>query len=496
MASFHFVRRPMKFTGHGYSAFKNCFFYYFLTLIITVVVTGCGGSVSSNSSSTGPTGITIDSRPEFLNTGATRKFYASVIGEGDLSVEWVVSEGGGSIDSSGNYKAPTFPALVTLTAIANGNRNIFAKISFNIIYNNGAKYDVGVDYHRTTGDLNSAFISGYNNAAIREKVKSQLQDIADHGANFVTTHLWLVDDLGANYEQGAWRLTFPLSPQEQTNIRAYASDVATTVGVRGNRLRLNIALAWLGSADYTIGSPSGGLGSRTLSSFEYSRRVNATIDALLSSIKGVNYDDGKPVVDIVYFDIEVLIAAPKEKPPKPNADWFLGQHYSRFVEIFSQAGFTASIYFNISQTQDNYLTPGYIDSTYSELNNHKSMFWLYRTLRYMKENSLQIPKRIDFSFYTPTDLPLKPGNTYSLLIKRALDDADSVLSTLKISAKYGIAETYYFTDSNQRRALGQALAAEAISDQRLQSVSVWPWSGVSGNGVGVDPPYFLEDYLP
>jgi len=478
------------------ASIRNCLVWIFLNLALIIFVAGCGGSNAIGISSKGPTSIAITSNPDFLITGTTKRFYASVTGEGDLSVEWSVSEGGGSINSLGDYTAPNSPALVTLTAVASGNKSIVATISFKVIYGNGAKYDVGVNYHRTTGDLNSAFISVYNNATIRQKVRSQLQDIADHGATFVTTHLWLVDDSGTDYAQGAWRLTFPLSPQEQANIRAYANDVAKIVGKRGNRLRLNIALAWLGYADYKIGSPSNGIGSAGLSASEYSRRVNASVDALLSSIKGINYDDGTPVVDIVYLDIEVMIAAPGEKSPKPNAEWFLAQFYPRFVQIFTQAGFSASIYFNISQTQDNYLTPGYLDSVYSELNNHKSMFWLYRTLRYMKDNSLQIPKRIDFSFYTPTDLPLKAGNTYSLLIKRALDDADSVLSNLNINSNYGIAETYYFTDSNDRRALGQALAAEAISRQRLQSVSIWPWDGLNLKGPGVEPPYFLEDYLP
>ena len=82
--------------------------------------------------------------------------------------------------------------------------------------------------------------------------------------------------------------------------------------------------------------------------------------------------------------------------------------------------------------------------TYPELDGHRSMYWLYRTLHFMHDNSLPIPARIDFSMYVPSDLPLNVGTTYAQLIERGLDDADAVLPLLGIDPSYGVAETYYF----------------------------------------------------
>ena len=192
-----------------------------------------------------------------------------------------------------------------------------------------------------------------------------------------------------------------------------------------------------------------------------------------------------------------MIAAPGETPPKANEDWFMTTHYLRFVQVVQAAGFTPSVYFNISDTQAAYLTPGYVDATYpTVLNGHRSMFWLYRTLRFMHDNGLPLPARIDFSFYTPTDLPLAGGVTYDQLLKRALDDADATLPSLGAAKSYSAAETFYFTDNAQRHLFGQAFAAEAAANSRFTAVTFWSTRDAGGAGINIAYPFAFEDYLP
>ena len=198
--------------------------------------------------------------------------------------------------------------------------------------------------------------------------------------------------------------------------------------------------------------------------------------------------DGKLVVDTIYLEGEVGIGH------RPNQEWFLTTHYPRFVARVSQAGFRPSVYFNASDTAENYLTDGYEDGDYPILNGHRSMFWVYRSLRFMAEQGLPLPQRVDFSWYVPAEQPGAPSST---LLARALDDADATLPSLGLPKSYGIAETYYYSDPTKRRELGQAIAAEAAQDSRLQRVTFWttpapPLSGVVNAGY----PFTIEDFYP
>jgi len=308
--------------------------------------------------------------------------------------------------------------------------------------------------------------------------------------------LWLVNEPGTPNTHGAWALTFPMTGQEQANLHTFATDVAAVVGSGGNRLRLDLGLFWLGAADFTRGSPAAGLGFTPVSAATFTARLEATTDAVLAAVKGVSRPDGVAVVDIIYINGEVMIGAPGEVQPKANEGWFMTTHYPRFVQVVQQAGFTPSVYFNISDSQANYLTPGYVDVTYPELNGHRSMYWLYRTLRFMRDNSLPLPARIDFSMYVPGDMPLNAGVTFAALIERGLDDADAVLPLLGVASSYGVAETFYFQDATQRRALGQAFAAEAGTHTRLHAVTFWSTPDGGGPGVNNAYPFSIEDYLP
>jgi hypothetical protein len=116
---------------------------------------------------------------------------------------------------------------------------------------------VGVDYHAYGTDfLHTAFITIYNQSEVRQTVKTQLQGMADRGATVISTRIWFVTEPGTTNFGETWRATFPMSDQEQANLRAYAQDVAAIQGSGGNRLRLDLCFLWLGAADYTKGSPS------------------------------------------------------------------------------------------------------------------------------------------------------------------------------------------------------------------------------------------------
>jgi len=349
-----------------------------------------------------------------------------------------------------------------------------------------AGYDVGVDYHATGADfLHTAFITTYDQSAVRQSVLSQLQAMADRGATVISTRIWLVTEPGTSNLGETWRATFPLADQEQTNLHTYAQDVAAIRGSGGNRLRLDICLLWLGAADYTMGTPSTGLGFTPVTGDVFTSRLQTTTDKVLAAVTGVNRPDGVPVVDIIYLNGEVMIGA------KANEDWFMTTHYPRFVSVVKQAGFTPAIYFIVGDTQDDVLQNDYVDVDYPILNNHRSMFWVYRTMKFMYDQGLPIPARIDFSYYVPST-----GATYPDLLTRVLDDADATLPSLGSAQSYGAAEAFYFVDDSQRHEYGQAFAADAVISSRLHSVTFWTSPDGGGAGVNIAYPFAFEDYLP
>ena len=349
-----------------------------------------------------------------------------------------------------------------------------------------ASYDVGPDYYATGEDfLHSSFITAYQDASVRAQVLTQLQGIADRGATVVSMRIWFVTEPGTSNQGESWRATFPMSGSEQANLRTYAQDVAAIKGAGGNSLRLDIGLFWLGAADYTTGSPSTGLGDTPISAATFTTRVEQTTDSVLAAITNVKRSDGTPVVDTVYMEGEVQIGA------KANQEWFMTTHYPRFVSKVSAAGFRPSVYFIVADAQANVLQNDYFDADFPILNNHRSMFWVYRTLNFMSEQHLPIPPRIDFSYYVPST-----GATYPDLLTRVLNDADATLPSLGATQSYGIAETYYFADDTQRRAFGQAFATEAVARPRLRRVTFWTTPDGGGEGVDMAYPFAIADYLP
>ena len=433
-------------------------------------------------SMSGPTGI--------LNTGASRAFSATVLNSPTQTVTWsVVEQHGGSITSAGVYTAPSLPGTFTVKAVSQADAAAFATVAVPVVIPVGRipGYDVGVDYHATGSDFgHTAFITQYHNPAVRQAVLAQLQGMADRGATFVSTRIWFVTEPGTSDFGETWRATFPMSDQEQANLHVYAQDVATLVGSGGNRPRLDLGMLWLGAADYTRGSPATGLGWTPVSAATFTSRVDETTDRVLAAVTNVVRPDGLPVVDTIYLDGEVMIGA------KPNLDWFLATHYPRFVSRVSAAGFKPAVYFLASASpNDQPLVPGYVDVDHPVLNGHRTMFWVYRSVKYMADHGLPLPPRIDFSCYIDSSAGLVPD-----ILARVLDDADATLPSLGAARNYGAVETNYFLDDGARRTLGQAFAAEAARNPRMRRVSFW--TAPDGGGPGIHPayPFAIEDYAP
>jgi hypothetical protein len=111
------------------------------------------------------------------------------------------------------------------------------------------------------------------------------------------------------------------------------------------------------------------------------------------------------------------------------------------------------------------------------------MYWIYRSINFMVQQGLPVPSRIDIGLYLTST-----GATYDQLLQRVLDDADATLPSLGAPKLYGIAETFYLSDPTQRLQYGQAFAAQAAFNPRLQWVAFW-----------TAPPSFpfaVEDYMP
>jgi hypothetical protein len=379
---------------------------------------------------------------------------------------------------------------VTATSVADTSKSSSATL---IPAGHIAGYDVGVDYHAYGADFNStAFITTYNQPQVRQTVQAQLQGMVDRGATFLHTSIWFVTYPGTSNLAETWRATFPMTDQEAANLRAYAQDVAAIQGAGGNRLRLDIALEWLGASDYTIGSPTTGLGyNKDLSATEFISRIKTTTGKVLAAVSNVTRPDGVHVVDTIFFDDEVMIPGPGETDGKANESWFLTNNYPQFISDATQAGIRPSVYFWADGNQSNVFDSTYVDSLYPILDGRRSMFWIYRSVKNMVDNGLPLPSRIDFSCYL-----ISAGATYDQILQHILDDADAILPSLGAPQLYGAAETYYLTDPAQRFQYGQAFATQAALNSRLRRVSFWTSPDGGGTGQEEAYPFTIEDFLP
>lgn len=87
-------------------------------------------------------------------------------------------------------------------------------------------------------------------------------------------------------------------------------------------------------------SPTTTLGFFNLTAAEFTRRVEATTDAVIAAVSGINRPDGVPIVDIIYRNGEVQIAAPSNPQPagRANDDWFMTTHYPQFAQAVQAGG--------------------------------------------------------------------------------------------------------------------------------------------------------------
>ena len=395
------------------------------------------------------------------------------------------------------YTAPaTLPsngATITITATAIADASASASATL-IPVGQIPGYDVGVAYHAYgTDNLHTSFVTTYNQAAVRQSVQAQLQGMADRGATFINTIIWFVTSPGADDFGETYRAHFPMSDQEASNLRAYAQDVAAIRGAGGSRLRLDITFAWLGEADYTIGSPTTGLGyNKDISASAFMSRVATTTDKVVAAVSDVTRPDSVRVVGTIFFKGEVLVPAPGEPNGNPNEGWFLTNNYPRFVSVVSAAGLQPSVYFAIDGHQYAVFDNSFVDSYYQIVNGHRSMFWVYRALRFMVDHGLPVPSRIELSCY------LEQGSTpYDQVLQRILDDADATLPTLGAPRIYGVAETYYLADSIVRLRYGRAFATQAAQNSRLQRVAFWTTPGLASAGEqDTAYPFTIEAFLP
>lgn len=466
---------------------------------LSALLIACGGGSNNNSLPATPIlHVTISGPSGTLNTGASRTFTATVANSSNQAVRWsVVEASGGTITPDGIYTAPNLPGTFTVKATAQADNASYGTAKVPVVIPEGHidGYDVGVDYHAYTSDLvHGAFITTYNQSSVRSAVRTQLQGMADRGATIISTRIWFVTEPGTTNFGEAYRATFPMTDQEEANLHAYAQDVAAIQGSGGNRLRLDVNLLWLGAADYTQGSPDTGLGSTPISAAEYTSRIEMTTDKVVAAISGVNRPDGVPVVRMVYLDGDLMIglATPNDPPPVPNQDWFMSAHYPRFVSVVQAAGFEPDIYFVVCDSQAGVFDDNWVDPMYPDLNGHRSMFWMYRSMKYMVDHGMYISPRVDFGYCVPSS-----GASYSDILARVLNDADVVVpKLLGQTHPYGVTEVYYFVDDSERRQYGQAFATEAGTSGRLKLVNFWTAPDGAVPGQVVSYPYAIEDYLP
>lgn len=465
-------------------------------LSATAFLSGCGGGsmAAPYSAPPPPVTVTVVGPSAVLNTGSSFTLTATVHNASNTAVTWsVVEVGGGSITAAGVYTAPATPGIYTVKATSQSDSSASgtapARVVIPVVHIPG--YDVGVDYHAYGVNFDqTAFITIYNQPQVRHAVQTQLQGMADRGATFMHTSIWFVTTPGTSNLGETWRATFPITDQEAANLRAYAQDTAAVRGAGGNRLRLDIALMWIGASDYSMGSPTTGLGYTPIPAVEFISNIETTTDKVLAAVADVTRPDGIRVVDTIYFDAEITIGDISNN--RPNGEWFLSTNYARFVSVVSQTGIKPAVYFNSDFSQNAVFDDGWIDPLYPILNGHRSMYWIYRAMRFMVDHGLPVPSRIDTSLYMTST-----GATYDQLLQRILDDADATLPSLGAPRLYGAAETFYFVDPNERLQYAQAFASQAAQNSRLQRVSFWTTPG--GACCWQDYaayPFTIEDFFP
>ncbi|MFZ4777826.1 MAG: sialate O-acetylesterase [Terrimicrobiaceae bacterium] len=354
------------------------------------------------------------------------------------------------------------------------------------VYGREYAYNVGVDYHATGADFfSSSFLVDYHLPSVRSAVQAQLQSMANRGATLISTRLWLFTTTPGPMNTMKCNWHFPPSTQELATLRQYAQDVAALQAADGHRLTLDVVLLQQSASDYSQGTPSSTLGQENLAPRDFLNKWVASYQGVIDAVSDVARPDGVKVAGRVYLSGEVMIGA------KANEDWFFTNVYPGFVSYAKGKGVTPTTYFNACTPEAEILDNRFVDGANPLLSGHRSMYWIYRSLRFFKDNGLYIPDRIDFSTY-----PQKASASYTTLVQRIFDDADATLPSLGARKWYAVAETNYFTNQATRQELGNAFMAQRSVNNRVSQVNFWTTPDAGGPGVHIGFPFAIEDYLP
>jgi hypothetical protein len=352
------------------------------------------------------------------------------------------------------------------------------------------EYLVGLNYHALSDhwqlDMPVApevdvFVPNYHLPGIRDAVRAQLAELASGGARVLKTQIWHVNDPLTGVHTYAF--DFPPTAQQLRNLRDYVADVAATATPDGVPMELYLANGWLGASDFTTGTPETTLGSSRIPAATFVARMTETIDAEFGAIRGVYRPDGLPAVSLYYITIELVVCAtpddadpaclwPGNSQPFHNAQWFMRTLYPHFVGKGRSTGVIPSVYFLAGGQESNYLDPSWRDPWYPDLDGHASMTWVYRALRFLREQGLPIPDRIDF---TTTANPPLPYTTVATVVARIYDDLQAILPAFQSPPyRYAAAETFYYADPAVRVAGSKPFASERMLARGLEGVMAWP----------------------
>jgi hypothetical protein len=353
--------------------------------------------------------------------------------------------------------------------------------------------EIGVDYHATGPDFDAdAFLTVYDQAAVRSLVQTQLAGLAAAGATVVSTRIWFVVDPGTTPAE-TWKHHFPLSSSEVANLRLYAQDVA------GAGLKLYLTFLYLWCAQYTAGTPTSSLGHCGLTASDLVDRVQQSVGDALAAVRDVYLPSGRPVVERLFLDGEVMTASSgvdsATQWEKANQRWFLSSSglWAWFWNAVRQAGMIPSLYFIHATDEPSVLGDGYADADYAALDGHRSMFWIYRTLKFLADNSLPVPDRIDFSSYPTPEL-----TNHATLFNRVFHDFEAVIPPLLGVAErdYFVAETFYYTDAGLRQRAHKGLAAQFALRPRCKGANFWTTPNAGGAGDHAGYPFVFSGLDP
>ncbi len=342
-----------------------------------------------------------------------------------------------------------------------------------------AAYALGADYHATSSDFfRDCFLMYYDTGSVRAVVQAQLRGMAAAGADVVKTVLWFV---GTDQNpRDSFTHHFPLTATEVTNIKEYVTDVAAVRTRVGKPLRVQLGFMYLWCADYTTGDPATTVGQCGLDWPTFLAYTKQSVAAVMQAVAPITAADGTPIVERVYLDGEVMIEA------KKNQERFLLDLYPWFVKSAADLGLEGSIYFNISDEESAYFDDGFRDVNYPAIDGHRSMFWLYRSVNFLRSHGLPVPKLLTFSLYVKRD----QNHSMNDIVRRVFDDYTAVFPGLHA----GLAESLYPADATTRREFGRAYAAEYFRRGILDEVLFWTTPYTADVGISIGYPFAFGDF--